>query len=291
MSFYIFRLEKLHVREKRGNIPDDDVVTFGLVINQLDRGHASGLFYSMVPGTTASTDDRVAPENWMLAYPARNRLNSSELWAIGPLETMPGDDVTILYTGTNVSDSNLASLSTQKQDELEIKIADVVFKKFVGLIAGFGFGDDIGSAVSEAFNKAFADPVGWFIGYKRQGPCNGPVFVGAERLHGSDLDQLMVAPLTYTLYPDTPYPKNVVSEYPGIRFTPDTYTDAASHDTDICGQIAQTDITFSVSRVPFISLRHWVPVRFPGANLSSGLRKLGPPAASFSVKSLLGIRP
>jgi hypothetical protein len=32
-------------------------------------------------------------------------------------------------------------------------------------------------------------------------------------------------------------------------------------------------------------------VRFPGANLSSGLRKLGPPAASFSVKSLLGIRP
>ena len=291
MSFYIFRLEKMHVTEKRGNIPDDDVVTFAVIINQLDRGHASGLFYSMVPHTVASTDDRVAPANWMLAYPARNRLNSSELWAVGPLEIIPSDDVAIVYTGTNVSDSNLASLGTQKQDELEIKIADVVFKKFVGLVvAGFGFGDDIASALSEGFNKAFADPVGEFIGYKRQGPCNGPVFVGAERFQGRDLDQLMVAPLTYTLYPDTPYPKNVTSEYPGIRFT-HTYTDAASHDTSICGKIAVTDITFSVLRVPSVSLRHWVPVRFPGAYLSAGLRKLGPPAASFSVKSLLGVRP
>jgi hypothetical protein len=178
MSFYIFRLEKIYVKEKRGQIPDDDAVTFAVFINQLDRGHASGLFYSMVPGTVASTDDRVAPENWMLAYTARNRLNSSELWAIGPLEIMPSDDVAIVYTGTNVSDSNLASLSTQKQDELEIKIADVVFKRFVGLVTGeLG---DLGSALSTAFNEAFADPVGSLIGYKRQGPCNGPVFVGAE---------------------------------------------------------------------------------------------------------------
>lgn len=289
MSFYIFRFEKLSVKHKRGNVPDDDVVTFAIMINQLDRGHATGCFPAMVANTVVTTDDIAYPEGW-LAFPARNATpNTSVLWQVGPLETDPGDDVSVVYTGFNTSDSNLSTLGTQAQDELEIKILNIVAKKFVGLILGAGFGDDIGSALSEAFNEYFEDPIGELIGYKRQGPCNGPVFVGAERFHGSDLDGLMLAPLSYTLYPGTPYPKNVVSEFPGIRLT-FTYTDEASHDTNVCGHIAETDVTFSICRVPFISLRTWVPRRFPYPDLSAGLRRLGPPGA-FSIKSLLGITP
>ena len=44
----------------------------------------------------------------------------------------------------------------------------------------------------------------------------GRVFVGAERFHGSDLDGVMSAPLWYTLYRGTPYPKNVVSVFPAF---------------------------------------------------------------------------
>ena len=152
---------------------------------------------------------------------------------------------------------------------------------------GAGFGDDLGSALSDAFDKAFKDPVGDLIGYHRQGPCNGTVFVGVERFSGTDLDNLVLGPLTYTLYPGTPYPLNTFSPYPGIRFTR-THTDADSHDTEICGHIAETDVTFSIVRLPFISVRTWTGVRFPNAVLSAGLRRLRPQGTSFGVKSLLG---
>ena len=287
MSFYIFRLEKIGIGQRRGKIPDNDVVTFGVMINQVDRGHGSGWFPVMNDGEVATTDD--ITEDGLLAYPATNRLNTSERWEVGPLEVGRADDVTIVYTGLNTSDSEL-DLGTQEQDEIEIKVLDIVAKKFVGLALGAGFGDDIGSALSEAFDKAFADPVGTLIGYKPQGPCNGPVFVGAKRFQGSDLDNLSMAPLTYTLYADTPYPRTVSSDYPGIRFT-QTHTDEASHDPKLCGPIAVTDVTFSVLRVPFISLKTWVPVRFPHAVLSTGLGKLAQLTGSFSIKSLLGLRP
>ena len=39
-------------------------------------------------------------------------------------------------------------------------------------------GDDIGSALSEAFNESFEDPIEELIGYKRQGPYNGPCLRG-----------------------------------------------------------------------------------------------------------------
>lgn len=288
MGFYLFRLERLDIKHKRGNVPDDDVITFTVMINQVDRGHGSGYFPAMVAGTAAYTYD-ITPDG-LPAYPASNRVNMSGDWQIGPLETAPSDDVTVISTGTNTSDSGLASLGTQKQDELELKILDTVAKKFVGLIAGAGLGEALGSAFSSAFDRAFEDPVGDLIGYHRQGPCNGPVFAGAVPFRGSDLDNLAVGPLTYDYFPGTPYPETRISVFPGTRFT-NSYTDAATHDTGVCGTVAETDVTFSVCRLPYISVKTWAPRRFPDASLRTGIRKLGKLNTTISVKSLLGVRP
>ncbi len=65
MGFYIFRLDRIHVKHRRGVIPDDDVVTFSVFVNQLDRGHGTGTFHAMV----ASAD---VPAN---AVPPQNRMN------------------------------------------------------------------------------------------------------------------------------------------------------------------------------------------------------------------------
>ncbi len=288
MGFYLFRLEKLDIKQKRGNVPDNDVITFTVMINQVDRGHGAGFFPAMVPGTAAYTYD-ITPDG-LPAFPASNRVNMSGDWQIGPLETAPSDDVAVVYTGTNTSDSGLASLGTQKQEELELKILNTVAKKFVGLIAGVGLGGTLGSAFSSAFDSAFKDPVGDLIGYHRQGPCNGPVFAGIVSFRGSDLDRLAMDVLTYTYFSGTPYPETRTSMFPGVRFAK-SYTDAATHDTGVCGAVAQTDVTFSVCRLPYISVKTWAPRRFSNPSLETGLRKFGKPNTTISVKSLLGVRP
>lgn len=288
MGFYIFRFETVRINRKRGNIPDDDGITFGVMVNETDRGHGAGFFPAVVDGTVANTWDITV--DGLPAYPARNRVNMSADWQIGPLEAAPSDGVVVVYTGTNVSDSGLSSLGTQKQDELEIKILNAIASKFVGLIAGAGLGEALGSAFSEAFDEAFSDPVGDLIGYRQQGPCNGPVFAGAVPFHGSDLDQLAMGPLTYTYFPGTSYPETRTSEFPGIRFTR-SHTDRETHDSNVCGAIAETDVTFSVCRLPHVSVTTWAHRRFPGQLLRNGVRRLAPPNTAISIKSLLGVRP
>lgn len=151
MSFYSFKLDKLVIKRKRGNIPDDDVVTFSVVVNQLDRGHGAATFVVLTSGSEASTEDR--DPDGLLARRAMNRFNMSEHWVIGPLEIKPGDHVSVLYTGTNVSDEQLVSVASERQDELEIKILNYVAKKYVELIAGAEFASDVASALSEALIK------------------------------------------------------------------------------------------------------------------------------------------
>jgi len=288
VGFYIFRFETVHIKRKRGNVPDDDAITFGVMVNQTDCGHGAGFFPAMVDGTVAKTWDITV--DGLPAYPASNRFNMTGDWQIGPVETAPSDTVDVVYTGTNSSDSGLSSLGTQKQDELEIKILNVVAKKFVGLVAGAGLGEALGSAFSEAFDDAFDDPVGALIGYKQQGPCNGAVFADVVPFRGTELDGLAVSPLTYRYYEGTPYPETRTSDFPGIRLTR-SYTDAASHDTKTCGAIAETEVTFSVCRLPYVSVTFWAHRRFQAQSLKGGLRKLGKPYTTISIKSLLGVKP
>jgi hypothetical protein len=286
MSFYEFQFEGFQTFHRRGNIPDKDVVTFTVLINEIDRGHGSDIFPSVVPNRTESVyDDTDAGSK---AYLAKNRLNMSKSWGIGPFEILPGDDIIVAYSGTNISDQS--SPGAAAQDRLELDILNQVAKKGVALFLGAGLGSEIGGLFSDAFNEFFEDPVGDFIGYKAVGGCNGPVFVDAKRFSANDLDSLDVKPLTYVDAPTTDYASVRDYSFPGIRFTQHN-TDEATHDSDQCGHIAETDVTFAIFRLPDLSVLNLMGRRFPNLSPAGGLRQVRPPGSAFSLKSALGVLP
>ena len=61
MAFYAFRLDKIHVLNPRGKIGDDDVVTFNVFVNQIDRGHGAGFFTDLTAGAVVGA--AAAPPN------------------------------------------------------------------------------------------------------------------------------------------------------------------------------------------------------------------------------------
>jgi hypothetical protein len=272
MSYYQFQLENIQVKHKRGNISDDDVVTFIIRVNHVDRGHGAATF----PGMAASVGGVPAS-----AVPPSHRMNINSSWIVGPLEIFPGDSISVISTGTNISDQQLTSLSTQHQDEIELKILNAVAAALVSEFAGAGgavgaVSDVVGTALSK-----IGDPVAKLIGFKPQGPCNGPVFSDVVEFVGGGLDSLSFVPLT-------------PSSLPSVSFT-HTRTDADSHDTNLCGHIAETDITIRVYHVTNdISVRKTMqdkfPATFPGPTIK-GLREYALPNRPSSIKGLLGILP
>jgi len=276
MGFYLFKLDRVLVRRRRGNIPDSDIVTFHILVNNVDRGHGSGLLPAVANNSTHLLDDR-GTDSGDYAYPAKNLLNMTRSWVAGPFEIRPTDGVAVVYSGVNTSDSGLSSLPHQDRDRLQLDILNKVTRIAVGALLGAGLGEVIGRAFSEAFNRYFSDPIGDLIGYAPQGPCNGPIFSDVVHFTGSGLDQSQFVP-------------RPSSTFPAVSFTR-SYTDEATHNRDICGDIAETDVTFSVFRVPFISLNYWMSSRFPGRAPSAGLRQLGRPGTTISIKSLFGVLP
>jgi hypothetical protein len=271
MSFYAFRLDTIHVLNPRGKIPDNDIVTFTVFVNQLDRGHGGGFFPAMAAGA-------VVPA---AAVTPTTRSGMGLDWIIGPLEIAPGDVVTIAYSGFNTSDSEL---DLSGQDELILKTLDVIVSAAAGAPGGL-----VGSAVTTALGF-IGDPVGKFIGFKKQGPCNGLVFSDTITFGGAGLDAL-------SFRPPLPVHQNLpdASEVSFAR----AYTDETTHNSDICGEIAHSEITFSVLLLPFISVtyyasrlfpKHWVNGRSV-PNLREGLRQLATSGTTVSIRSLLRLQP
>ncbi|MFZ0548322.1 MAG: hypothetical protein WAM60_22940 [Candidatus Promineifilaceae bacterium] len=279
MSFYIFKLDQIRVKQQRGILSDSDVVTFSVFVNQLDRGHGTATFPALVSSPNPTPAEAVPP---------RNKLNiNGQQWRIGPLEILEGDDVHVIYSGMNISDVNLSSLSSKQLDEIELKILSSLGTAAVGgLTGGLGL---IGEGIAAALG-AIGDPVGKALGYKPQGPCNGLVFSDAVQFTGGGLDNLEMTPLPPQLHTKPPMPR-----YWTISFTR-SYTDEATHDTEKCGPIAETEITFSVLRMSFISVRWLRTNRFidtskTPSKIGPGLRQFGQPGTVISLKSLLGLRP
>ena len=98
MPFYAFRLDQIKILQTRAKSLDDDVVTFTVFVNNVDRGHQASFFPACSPGAV---------------------LGSRLGWIFGPFELALNDLVAVVYSGTNTSDSQL---NFSQQDQIEVKI-------------------------------------------------------------------------------------------------------------------------------------------------------------------------
>jgi hypothetical protein len=268
MSFYVFRLDEINFNSQRGSVPDNDVVTFGVFVNQVDRGSGAGLFTDLVSGAKVPSR-AVGPDI---------RRGMSATWTVGPLEINSADGVIIAYTGMNVSDSPEINNANQ-QGAIELKILDSAVSAAIGA-AGLGL---IGSAITGALGLVGA-PLEKLLGFSSQGPCNGLVFSDGVIFTGGGLEELPAAPRFEFL--------NATQSGAFTR----SYTDQATHDSNNCNKnIAETDVEFSVFRLPFVSIKDlalfiWgADTRFPFPGLSLrglAIQGLGAaPNVNFSLRS------
>jgi hypothetical protein len=263
MAFFAFHLDRIDFRFQRGKVPDNDIVTFGAFVNQIDRGHGAGLFTDLVSG--AQVPSSAVPESGIIRPDLRRRFAVE--WLVGPLEIAPGDGVTVVYSGTNISDSTDAN--AQQQSDIELKILDALTNAVLTAAAG-PLGDVVGKVLD-----GLGDPIGKILGVSHHN-CNGLVFSDAVQFVGSGLEKLAFSHTT--MLPDAQL----------FSFTK-SYTDETTHDSDQCGHIAETDVRFSVIRLSSLSLRFYnnAGMFFPGKDLSKGLRQLGTPGSTIRVRSLL----
>ena len=146
MPFYAFRLNSILVKNPRGKVPDDDIVTFQVVVNNVLRGQGSILLTDLAAGALIplvpppSTTYTFTP----LAPNPGTAKNISVDWIIGPLMVAPTDGVTILYSGTNLSD-NYSGPSQADQDDLEIRILNAFYGALWGQIVDGPVGAALGS--------------------------------------------------------------------------------------------------------------------------------------------------
>jgi hypothetical protein len=267
MGAFAFRLDSLHHTNIRSRNSDVDLVTFAVLVNQVDRGHGAGTFPAW-PGMTTPTHPAGPPNG--VAPDSRSGMAAD--WTIGPFELEHDDVVHVLYAGVNMSDANL---SDQDAERLELDILN----RGVEVAAGAP-----GGIVGEVFTQALgfiSDPVGWLLGWQRQGPCNGLVFSDIVEFTGGSLGQLSYTETSFSL------PKTMET-----KITKFNYTDAASHNHENCGDIAQTDVSFSVLKVtePF-SVKTWISHAHPHADIRNGLQHLEPNLVGLRLKKVMHFVP
>jgi len=66
------------------------------------------------------------------------------------------------------------------------------------------------------------------------------------------------------------------------------YDDSATHNTSVCGEVAHTEVTFSVLQLPWVSVRLMAQRLFPAAILTQGLRHATGSAAP-SLRAMIGL--
>jgi len=306
MPFYAFRLNAIKVNNQRGKIPDDDVVTFQVAVNTVLRGQGTILLEDVASGALLPLVPPPSPTYTFtpLAPNPGSAQNIDVDWIIGPFELAPGDGVTILYTGTNVSDQYV-ELNKADQDKLTLQLADAFAEAFFGEVvageAGAALGavsskasellgkvSDVVGKVSDVLGDVLSDilgdikdPVGKLVNYQPQGPCNGAAFGGQTQLTGAELAKLPYAP--HSEYASLP---NAV-EFP----TTVNLTDAVNHDTNICGHVADTDVMISVLQIPEVSARYYLNRVCKNQSLAGGIRKFAPAGQPISLRSFLHLTP
>jgi len=270
MPFYAFRLDNIDVKYQRGKIPDQDVVTFNVFSNKIDRGYGAAVYNDLVSGANIPAA-AVAP---------KTSANMTTQWIVSPMEIAPADVVTIVYSGTNVSDWQLGTAAEQRQDQIEIQLLD---KVTVAVLNATGVGAVV-SVLGGLITSAL-DPIGRLLGFQSQGPCNGLVFSDAVSFTGAEIAALRFGPPDSQQHLYNSWPDSLEASFTR------SYTDEATHNTNICGHIAETDVTFSVLQVAAVSVKYYMSLFHRYQPLSNGLRQFAtPPGAAFSLRRLMHLR-
>jgi len=276
MAFYSFQLERIVAANIRSRIQDIDLLTFGVLVNGRDQGHGTALI-PVGPGASipAAEFNQAADVN---GFP-RTRNNMSENWEIGPLEVLDADEVSIVYTATNTSDSQIPTADQQTVDKWTIKIVDIYYSYLLGQFAsGLGLGvlEEYVGRLGGPVASFLADPVGWALGVKPVGPCNGTVFADHLSFTGATLGQRPAAQSQETRW-------GVTIPTQWFELT-QSYSDDATHNKDTCGDPAQTTVTVKVTRY-----QHWSWTAFEGGEfLVDGVRSKFPHGGG--LKQLYGLR-
>jgi hypothetical protein len=277
MGFFSFQLSRLNACNIRSRTTDIDLLTFGVLVNGHDQGHG----YATIPVWPGNVYDASQfTEAAAINGHPYGRTHMSKNWVIGPLYVEDTDKVEIVYTATNLSDSNLPSMSQQKSDEWMIKILDMYYSALVGeFVSSLGlsvFAEWLGKA-GGALASIVTDPVGKLLGYEPQGPCNGTVFADKKTFSGASL----------AILPSTPGTESWGTHQLSVWNTEQTdhYSDAATHDSKACGELAQTDVSMTIKRYEKWSLKFFAAA---DESLGLGVRRLHPNARS--IRAAYGLR-
>jgi hypothetical protein len=272
MPIYAFAPVRLHCDNQRGKLPDDDLITFSVFVNQVARSTGAGMF----PAITTGTDLPV------IAGPPQTRNLLSSWWVAGPLDIDPNDSIAMVYSCYNTSDSQLTDIDAQ---QLQIKLLDAITAGVAGAVtAGV-----LASAISAVLG-ALGDPIGKFLGWSPQGPCNGLIFEDTVQFTGANLGALAFGPRQSDGSQDD---MHLFNSYGGVKEFQITrpYSDEATHNSDTCGEVAHYHLTVSVFQVPAVSVKSLLNLYHPGTELLKGVRQLFPGQPTMSLKSLVHLRP
>lgn len=284
-SFYAFRLNSIFCQNRRGHVPDDDVVTFQVLVNTVLKGQGMITLPDMNTGNT--TQLALPPSNtfsFTPLGPSQSSSNISTNWIIGPIGFAPKDGVSVVISVTNISD-NYSGTDEKKQDQTETAIANEFYGAFFGQAAAGLTGLAAGTVLtqgSELLGKitdilgVLKDPVGELLGVSG-GPCNGLTFASVTNLLGTEVAALpFVPPSTYQSLPGAlEFEKSVSGD------------DSANHNTDNCGPIAQTTVSFSILQLRSESLRTMLGWCFPTKTPAGGLRQFVSSGKGFTLRNLL----
>jgi hypothetical protein len=274
-------------------------MTFGVVVNNRDQGHYA-LTTPVFAGSAIGPRDlrETASTN---GYPAPKSANSRGDFSIGPIEIADDDDVVIVYAGDNISDDP-DIVHRQDFDQALTKAVSALYVAVLGeaagaLISTLGLAGGIQfikGLLGGDYDKFLGNPVGYVLGLKPTGPCNGIVYKDSLKQTGREISQLIYEPLSFDRQYFGATAKATLKK---------SYTDADSHDTNACGPVANTDVTIEISSYQDFPLdladaggvTTWGPLRngqpVLHGNRPYGVREnsgLGSNAAT--VKQLYGLR-
>ncbi len=261
MAYFGFRLDELNVIFQRGKIADVDIVTFTALVNGQPQGKLAGTFVASSGARIPASD--VAPD-----IQGKFGLNLGG-WILGPISVQPDDLVQLIYSGFNISDRPQGS--DDKIIPIELKMLDSYYGALSGEVVGVL--GDLGTLLSGVVG-GFSGLTETLLGYKPPETCNGTVFYDALPFTGNGLAQLQYSQQSPGL------------EFQEFSFT-HTYDDSATHDTSMCGHIAQTEVTFSALSFPSLSFRYIQSLFWPNKDFSKGLRQLGEPGKALSFRTLI----